>query len=205
MKKKYLITTVLMLLYIFGRTLITDAEAAKKNKYSDNKTSSERYQDYTPPPRAINLYPYIGIIYGNALFTDRVKDGFGASVGLSASLQVYGNFGILFDTMWSNFESEVNEDMFGNELSKSNMMTFTGGFYYDINEYRIDIIYGGIAAGAQAMLIFIPGVEYRKEISSRLSCFGKLSLLITNDWIVDESYEENYKSFMLSGGVSVVL
>lgn len=182
--------------------------------------------EYIVPQREIIVSPYVSYIFAKDLYAGFIDDQSGFGAGLDIRNQIYGNFGFILDAVWTNLKiTELDNQLFSEEENENDLvMLFSGGFYYIILEkWKIDICYGAITAGNNIMTIFIPSVEYIIPLSQLLSVqqllpisqfipisvsqrfyiFAKLSYLITNDWIVDEKYEEHYTSFALTGGISV--
>jgi len=170
-----------------------------EKKSAEKKPSVNKSDGYNPPERVIDISPYGGYIYAKNLFTDRIKDKPAYAAGLDVKFQIYGNFGMLLDGMWSNLKAEKTQ-----ETNKDyNMMVISGGFYYNIYGLKIDMCYGAITAGPNVMTILIPGIEYSYQFFPRFLCFVKVEGLFTNDWIIKENYKEKYTSAMVSAGFSV--
>lgn len=183
--------------FLFCLLLITEAQSAAKKSSSGNK--------YRIPSRAIVVSPYGGYIFAKDLYVDTVEDGSGFGGGLNIRTQIYRNFGYVIDAFVSNLDLvETENAVLEEEMGPKFVAIYTGGFYYAIPDWKFNLCYGAISAGTNIMTIFVPGVEYYKFVSSRVSLFAKLSYLITNDWFSDMEYEEHFTSFMLSGGLSVV-
>ena len=187
--------------FLFCLLLITETQSFAKKRYTRSSSSTK----YGIPSRAIVVSPYAGYIFAKDLYVDTVEDGSGFGGGLNIRTQIYRNFGFIIDAFVSNLDIvEVENAAYEEEMGPKFVAIYTGGFYYAIPDWKFDLCYGAISAGTNIMTIFVPGVEYYKFVSSRVSLFAKLSYLLTNDWFSDMEYEEHYTSFMLSGGFSVV-
>ncbi len=191
---------VLIFLIFFMTVLATDAQARRYGSYGRSKR-------YRAPSREIVVSPYGGFIYANDLYTGYVDDQSGFGGGMSIRTQLYKNFGYMVDVFIPRIDL-IEEESTGtsseDESGPEFVAIYTGGFYYTIPHFKFDLCYGAISAGVNIMTIFVPGVEYYKFVSPRVSLFAKVGYLITNDWFSNMDYEEKYTSFMGAAGFSIV-
>ncbi len=160
---------------------------------------------YRAPSREIIISPYGGFIYAKDLYTVNLEDQSGFGGGINIRTQIYKNFGYMVDIFIPSLDIIEEENLTDDwEQGTEFVAIYTGGFYYSIPNWKFDLSYGAISSGVSIMTIFIPGVEYNRNILQRVSFFSKLGYLITNDWFSDSGYEEHYTSFMLSVGLSIV-
>ncbi len=208
MKLKLILSILFISIVFFGPA--KNSFSAKKVQKLDTKENLMQSSSYTIPSRMIIVSPYASCIYANDLFSNTIKDQFGWGFGLNVRTQIYKNFGYFLDACYTSLEIVEATTPWNTEKEKSDLVAIiTGGFYYSffnysITDMRLDLSYGAITAGDNVMTIFIPGIEIFEKISDRVILFAKLSCLITNDWIVNQDYDEHYKSFSLSAGFSVI-
>jgi hypothetical protein len=193
-KKMYLLVST----FLFIIVLVSEAESARRRSY---KKSAQ----YKAPSREIVLSTYGGFIYANNLYTVNLEDQSGFGGGINMRTELYKNFGYLLDVFIPRLKIIEEENLTEEgEPGPEFVAIYTGGFYYSIPGWKFDLSYGAISSGVNIMTIFVPGVEYNRYISKRISVIAKVGYLITNDWFSDMGYEENYTSFMASVGVSMV-
>ncbi len=176
--------------------------------FASDEVSARSYgnsSQYRVPSREIIISPYGGFIFAKDLYTVNLEDQSGFGGGINMRTQLYKNFGYMVDVFIPSLKiiEEQNIDENG-EPGPKFVAIYTGGFYYSIPNWKFDLSYGAISSGVNIMTIFVPGVEYNRKISRRISFFTRVGYLITNDWFSDMGYEENYTSFMASVGLSVL-
>lgn len=160
---------------------------------------------YRAPSREIVLSPYGGLIFAKDLYTVNLNDQLGFGGGMIMRTQLYKNFGYMIDVFIPRLDVNKEENLTDEgEKGPEFVAIYTGGFYYSIPHWKLDLCYGGISSGVKNMTIFIPGVEYNRNITRRVSFFSRLGYLLTNDWFSDMGYKEHYTSFLASVGLSIV-
>jgi hypothetical protein len=211
MKSKLLINIIFITIFFIAFTNKSySANVTQKPNIKESTRTAPASNAYIVPQRMIIVSPYASYIYANDLFVNTIKDQSGWGLGLNIRTQIYKDFGYFIDATYTNLEI-VKETVPGTtEEKKSDLVAIiTGGFYYSffhhsLTDMRLDISYGAITAGDNVMTIFIPALEVFEKISDRVILFARLSSLITNDWIVNQDYDEHYKSFSLSAGLSFI-
>jgi hypothetical protein len=162
-------------------------------------------QAYEIPPREIEAKPYINVIFPVDLVTtddsgDIVKDNAGIGLGLKIRNQVKGPFGLAIDVSFTDLEVT--------DSSMSTATIFTGGGYYkkeiSIGAVVLECKYGVISVSDRVRALFMPAIEYGMPVSDRAKVSAELGWPISNDWIYGYSINENYKTFSLSFGASIL-
>ena len=98
--------------------------------------------------------------------------------------QLYGSFGYIINASINHLK--VQENIFIDQENDRDMAAIiTGGPYYSYKtsygDIRLDIGYGAIVAGDSSMTIFLPSVEYRINIFSRISLMIEIGYPIANE------------------------
>jgi len=161
-------------------------------------------QAYEIPPREIEARPYIIMIFPADLVTDDsgdiVKDKAGIGLGLKIRNQVKGPFGLAVDVSFTDLDVT--------DSSMSTATIFTGGGYYkkelSIGAVVLECKYGVISVADRVRALFMPAIEYGRPVSDRARVSVELGWPISNDWIYGYSINENYKTFSLSFGCSII-
>jgi hypothetical protein len=161
---------------------------------------------YTAPQREILVNPYVSFLYAKDLYADFADDQFGIGAGLMIRTQIHGGLGYFLDASYNKLDVNSSPQTEGKGIDAA--VLITGGIYYayeaEFGRFRLDLGYGAVTAGNNAMTIFIPGVEFSKEFYNRISYTAKIGYLITNDWFTDLGLKEKYTSAALSAGIAVV-
>jgi hypothetical protein len=160
---------------------------------------------YEIPPREIEAKSYINMIFPVELVKTEccgniVKNEAGLGLGLKIRNQVRGPFGLAIDVSFTDLE-----------VTNSSMSTttiFTGGGYYkkecSIGIFILECKYGVISIADRVRALFLPAIEYGMPVSDRARLSVELGWPISNDWIYGYSIKENYKTFALSIGGSII-
>lgn len=162
-------------------------------------------QAYEIPPREIEAKPYINMVFPVDLVTtddsgDVVKDKAGAGLGLKIRNQLKGPFGLVIDVSFTDLDVT--------DSSMSTATIFTGGGYYkkelSMGAIVFECKYGVISVADHVRALFLPAIEYGIPVSDRARVSVELGWPISNDWIYGYSINENYKTFALSIGGSII-
>jgi len=162
-------------------------------------------QAYEIPPREIEAKPYINVIFPDDLVTaddsgNIVNDKAGFGLGLKIRNQVKGPFGLVIDVSFTDLDVT--------DSSMSTATIFTGGGYYkkklSIGAVVFECKYGVISVADHVRALFMPAIEYGRLVSERVRVSVELGWPISNDWIYGYSVKENYKTFSLSFGGSII-
>ncbi len=160
---------------------------------------------YEIPQRRIDLKPYVNFLFPNKLMENdflytAVEDDMGIGFGVKARTQISNFWGFLINTSFTDLKVKNN--------SLSTATIFTAGFYYtitnDLGDITIDAGYGVISLADQSAALLMPGLEFSRPISNRISISAEFGMPIVNDWFYDFNYKENYNSFSLSIGAAMI-
>ena len=172
-----------------------------------SKKRSQRSRSYAIPRRAIEITPYYNFIYANKLYENIQGKQRSHGGGIKMRTQLYGSFGYIINASINHLK--VQENIFIDQENDRDMAAIiTGGPYYSYKtsygDIRLDIGYGAIVAGDSSMTIFLPSVEYRINIFSRISLMIEIGYPIANDWIIKHNFNEHYRSFSSAGGIGII-
>ena len=202
MIKFKLAVTLIIVLFI----LRTNNSQAIQKRTKNTSVTGTQSETYTVPQREIRITPYVNFIYAKDIYIDFVDDQFSIGGGMMIRTQAYGPFGYFIDASYNKMDVNINPAAGDKGLEA--VLLSTLGLYYsydvDFGQFCLDLGYGVITAGNNAMTIFIPGVGFNKEFYSRVSYTAKLGYLITNDWFTNMDLKEKYTSVSLSVGISAV-
>jgi hypothetical protein len=160
---------------------------------------------YEIPQRKIEVKPYLNFLFPNDLleFQDGhsvVKNKMGVGFGLKIRNQVNGSYGFVVNSSITDLEVTTTRESFA--------VIFTGGLYLSTNtkvgNLIIDCGYGVLATGGYSETLLMPTLEFNRPLSDRLILAVEVGWPIANDWFYDFGDKENYKSFTLSFGSTIV-
>lgn len=160
---------------------------------------------YEIPQRRIDLKPYLNLMFPNTLleFGDHnsvIEKETGIGFGLKARMQVAGRWGFVINTSITDLQVTDN--------SLSTATIFTGGFYYSratqLGQITLDAGLGVISVADCSAMLFMPGLEYGRAITERISLSAEIDMPIANDWFNKFDIKEDYKSFALAIGGAIV-
>jgi len=160
---------------------------------------------YEIPQRRIDLKPYLNFMFPNKLMENNfantaVEDDMGVGFGVKARTQITGFWGFVINTSMT--------DLKVNDNSLSTATIFTAGFYYSkstsFGNVIADLSYGVLSVADLSTTLLLPGLEFNRAITDRISISAELGMLIANDWFYDLNVKENYKSLSLSLGGTIL-
>jgi len=135
------------------------------------------------------MFPYDLVKNENA--GNIVENEPGLGLGVKIHNQVYKSLGLLIDFSFTDLEVT--------DSSLSTATIFTGGGYFSrataIGDFTFNLGYGIISVADYARSLFMPGLEYSRQISERTTISAGFDWVIPNDWFYNYSIETNYKSF----------
>jgi hypothetical protein len=160
---------------------------------------------YDIPQRRIDFKPYLNFMFPNKLMESdelntAVEDEMGIGFGVKARTQIVGAWG--FTVNASITDLKVND----NSLSTAHIFTVGFNYSYGTNpgNFVFDMSYGVLSVADLSTTLFLPGVEFNRAISDRVSFSAELSLPVANDWFHNLNVKENYGSFSFSLGGAVL-
>lgn len=158
---------------------------------------------YDIPQRRIDFKPYLNFMFPNKLMESddlntAVEDEMGMGFGVKARTQIAGNWGFTVNASITDLKVS------NNTLSTAHIFTVGFNYSYETNQgdFIFDLGYGVLSVADLSTTLLLPGLEFNRPISERVSISAGLSLPVANDWFHNLNVKENYKSLSLSlGGV----
>jgi len=160
---------------------------------------------YEIPQRRIDLKPYINLMFPDKLLQFenqdcRVEDKMGIGFGIKARTQIAGCWGFVINTSITDLQVTDN--------SLSTASIFTAGFFYtrvtQLGQIALDAGLGVISVADHSAMLFMPGLEYSREIAERISLSAEINMPIANDWFNKYDIKEDYKSIAIAIGGTII-
>ncbi|UCF05223.1 MAG: hypothetical protein JSV33_15100 [bacterium] len=165
-------------------------------------TSSNAYEI---PQREIQVKPYLNFLFPNNLL--EMEGGYNPinektiiGLGLKIRNQYYNHFGLMFNMSINSVDPAYDAPAAG--------VIFTFGGYFKTSNKLGTIIfdcgYGCIMETNEGMGLLMPSLELSRPVSDRISISMEVGWLIPNDWVISYDFEENYSSFTVSLGSTII-